>query len=76
MPNRPDGAPDGSVPETKSGIATTAYNAAIGRMREQIGNKVIRFDDLAKCGDEIWIEHAGQLYRLRKTRHEKLVLSK
>ena len=38
--------------------------------------KVVRFDDLSRCGDEIWIEHRGQLYRLRQTRHGKLVLTK
>ena len=44
--------------------------------REKIGGKVVTFNELAKCGDEIWIEHAGQLYRLRKTKYDKLVLSK
>lgn len=76
MAERCDDGPDASVLGSKTGTSATAYNAAIGRMREQVGNKVIRFNDLAKCGDEVWIEHAGQLYRLRKTRHEKLVLSK
>jgi hemin uptake protein HemP len=76
MAERSDDVPDASVLGSKTGTRETAYNAAIGRMREQVGNKVIRFNDLAKCGDEVWIEHAGQLYRLRKTRHEKLVLSK
>ncbi|QDT05491.1 hypothetical protein K227x_38910 [Rubripirellula lacrimiformis] len=41
-----------------------------------LGSKVIRFTDLARCGQEIWIEHEGQLYRLRQTRHGKLVLTK
>lgn len=38
--------------------------------------KVVRFESLARCGDEIWIEHEGQLYRLRKTRQGKLILTK
>lgn len=38
--------------------------------------KIIRFDSLARCGDEVWIEHNGQIYRLRKTRQEKLILTK
>lgn len=38
--------------------------------------KVLRFRDLATCGDEIWIEHDGQLYRLQQTRQGKLVLTK
>ncbi|MCO8124153.1 hemin uptake protein HemP [Stieleria sp. TO1_6] len=44
--------------------------------RHPLGMKVIRFDDLSRCGAEVWIEHEGQLYRLRKTRHGKLVLTK
>lgn len=38
--------------------------------------KIIKFSELARCGDEIWIEHAGQLYRLRRTRQDKLILTK
>jgi hemin uptake protein HemP len=38
--------------------------------------KIIKFDDLARCGDEIWIEHESQLYRLRRTRQGKLILTK
>ncbi|TWT74739.1 hemin uptake protein HemP [Allorhodopirellula solitaria] len=38
--------------------------------------KVVRFESLARCGEEIWIENDGQLYRLRKTRQGKLILTK
>lgn len=38
--------------------------------------KIIKFDSLARCGDEIWIENEGQIYRLRKTRQGKLILTK
>ncbi|MCC9603058.1 hemin uptake protein HemP [Stieleria sp. JC731] len=38
--------------------------------------KIIRFEELARCGDEIWIEFSGQIYRLRKTRQGKLILTK
>lgn len=38
--------------------------------------KIIRFESLARCGDEIWIESEGQIYRLRKTRQGKLILTK
>ena len=38
--------------------------------------KIVRFDELARCGDEVWIEHEGQLYRLRRTRQGKLILTK
>lgn len=38
--------------------------------------KVIKFTDLARCGEEVWIENQGQLYRLRRTRQGKLILTK
>lgn len=38
--------------------------------------KIVRFKDLSRCGDEIWIEHEGKLYRLQSTRQGKLVLTK
>ena len=38
--------------------------------------KIISFETLAKCGDEVWIEHHGRLYRLRETRQGKLILTK
>ena len=38
--------------------------------------KIIKFDELSRCGDEIWIENEGQIYRLRKTRQGKLILTK
>ncbi|MCP4094702.1 MAG: hemin uptake protein HemP [Mariniblastus sp.] len=38
--------------------------------------KIIRFDSLARCGEEVWIENNGQIYRLRKTKQGKLILTK
>jgi len=38
--------------------------------------KVVSFSQLATCGDEIWIENNGQLYRLRRTSQGKLILTK
>ncbi|QEF99138.1 Hemin uptake protein hemP [Stieleria maiorica] len=38
--------------------------------------KIVRFVDLARCGDEVWIEYEGKLYRLQSTRQGKLVLTK
>jgi hemin uptake protein HemP len=38
--------------------------------------KIIRFEDLARCGNEVWIENHGDLYRLKKTRAGKLILTK
>ena len=36
----------------------------------------VRFTDLAGSAAEVEIEHAGQLYRLRRTRAGKLLLTK
>ncbi|MEZ6088419.1 MAG: hemin uptake protein HemP [Pirellulaceae bacterium] len=38
--------------------------------------KIVPFEELAHCGDEVWIANGGQLYRLRKTRQGKLILTK
>jgi hemin uptake protein HemP len=38
--------------------------------------KIITFSSLVRCGDEVWIEHSGNLYRLRRTKQDKLILTK
>jgi hemin uptake protein HemP len=38
--------------------------------------KIVSFNSLARCGEEIWIENNGQIYRLRRTRQGKLILTK
>ena len=38
--------------------------------------KIVPFEQLARCGEEIWIECNGQIYRLRRTRQGKLILTK
>lgn len=38
--------------------------------------KIVSFKTLARCGEEIWIENDGQIYRLRRTRQGKLILTK
>jgi hemin uptake protein HemP len=38
--------------------------------------KIISFDELSRCGEEIWIENRGDLYRLRRTKQGKLILTK
>ena len=40
------------------------------------GPKIIPFRNLCRCGDEIWIENDGVIYRLRRTRLGKLILTK
>ncbi len=41
-----------------------------------VARKIVRFKDLARCGEEVWIEHEGKLYRLQSTRQGKLILTK
>ena len=41
-----------------------------------VGPKRVRFADLAGDAVEVEIEHAGRLYRLRRTRAGKLLLTK
>ena len=38
--------------------------------------KIIPFSELCRCGEEVWIENEGQVYRLRRTRQGKLILTK
>lgn len=38
--------------------------------------KLISFSDICRCGDEVWIENEGQIYRLRRTKLGKLILTK
>ena len=38
--------------------------------------KIIHFNSLVRCGDEVWIENDGQIYRLRRTKQGKLILTK
>ncbi len=38
--------------------------------------KLVAFSDLCRCGDEVWIENEGQIYRLRRTKLGKLILTK
>jgi hemin uptake protein HemP len=38
--------------------------------------KIVPFRELCRCGDEVWIENDGELYRLRRTRQGKLILTK
>jgi hemin uptake protein HemP len=38
--------------------------------------KLVPFSDLCRCGDEVWIENEGQIYRLRRTKLGKLILTK
>lgn len=50
------------------GVKNAAYAARLP--------KIIPFRELCRCGDEVWIENEGQLYRLRRTKQGKLILTK
>ncbi|MGB7327965.1 MAG: hemin uptake protein HemP [Rubripirellula sp.] len=43
---------------------------------ENTARKILHFTDLARCGDEVWIEYENKLYRLQSTRQGKLILTK
>lgn len=70
MSNEPqrDQNPEAQLPESFDGQST-------GNIADRMP-KIIPFDQLARCGDEIWIECSGQIYRLRRTRQGKLILTK
>jgi hemin uptake protein HemP len=84
-PSQPP-VPDASVRPSLTGVPAgmTGAPAAVAMAAASDGQqslptnlpKIIRFDALARCGDEIWIENEGQIYRLRKTRQGKLILTK
>lgn len=40
------------------------------------GAKIVSFRSLCRCGDEVWIENDGTIYRLRRTKLGKLILTK
>jgi hemin uptake protein HemP len=65
--SEPPTNPPNSKPDAKAGPDPPA---------DSLLPKIIKFEDLARCGEEIWIEHQGNLYRLRRTRQDKLILTK
>ena len=56
----------------------SAEEGALDRLRPSYPElpKIISFESLARCGNEVWIENNGQIYRLRKTKQDKLILTK
>ncbi|WP_231603246.1 hemin uptake protein HemP [Neorhodopirellula pilleata] len=67
-------APDAVVPDAVGSLAAEASQSVKPDSSHTL--KVVRFESLARCGDEIWIENEGQIYRLRRTRQGKLILTK
>jgi len=56
---------------------TSLPHAPRGRLEGVVSvPKIISFAELCRCGDEIWIENEGAIYRLRRTRQGKLILTK
>jgi hemin uptake protein HemP len=66
----------GELPRADSGRQDSAVRQAEQERAHNPLPKIIPFDGLARCGDEVWIENAGQIYRLRRTRQGKLILTK
>lgn len=65
-------------PDAGDGIAPANTNASGESPHPRPSGlpKIIQFDDLPHCGEEVWIASDGKLYRLRRTRQGKLVLTK
>lgn len=59
-----------AVPPSKPSIP------ALPKSATPVLPKIVSFSSIAPCGDEIWIENEGQIYRLRRTRQGKLILTK
>ncbi|MFN7735885.1 MAG: hemin uptake protein HemP [Pirellula sp.] len=64
-------------PEPNPPDETSIQNTPLRRL-QGLGSipKIISFAELCRCGDEIWIENEGAIYRLRRTRQGKLILTK
>lgn len=57
-------------------VEQSLHLATDSKENQQRLPKIISFETLSRCGDEIWIENAGQIYRLRRTKQGKLILTK
>lgn len=69
----PGGTAAHGMAATGAATSGAAFTATVSGARLP---KIIPFTELCRCGDEVWIEHDGQLYRLRRTRLGKLILTK
>ena len=68
--------PNNPIPEPKKGADDLNLPSEPVEIDAKSLPKIISFDTLARCGDEIWIENNGQIYRLRRTKQGKLILTK
>jgi hemin uptake protein HemP len=62
--------------ENPSAIDPEESSPPNGVQEVRFSPKIVHFADLARCGNEVWIEHQGMLYRLQSTRQGKLILTK
>lgn len=74
-PRGPEGLLGSGPDRSATGSARPASVVAAGESAAGLP-KIISFSSLVRCGDEVWIEHAGSLYRLRRTKQDKLILTK
>lgn len=70
-----DDIKDTVSPSTPASIAPTPLVADQKSLEASLP-KIISFSSLVRCGDEVWIEHQGSIYRLRRTKQDKLILTK
>ena len=70
-----DRAVTSSPPHPQQG-SEPAKSLPSSRVQLTESPKIVSFETLARCGDEVWIENNGQIYRLRRTRQGKLILTK
>ena len=77
-PNQPDNNSVEVETLNAKSIGTPTVNVGFSLLPNLLNRlpKIISFDSIARCGDEIWIENNGQIYRLRKTKQGKLILTK
>jgi hemin uptake protein HemP len=59
-----------------SPIAAVAAVAPGGPTAMPFGNSLVDSDELLRGGREVLIRHGGEVYRLRHTRNDKLILTK
>ncbi|WP_231742889.1 hemin uptake protein HemP [Stieleria varia] len=65
-----------TAPEQPASSVPEGLTADFADRAAPFSPKIVHFTDLARCGDEIWIEYEGKLYRLQSTRQGKLILTK
>ncbi len=58
------------------GMETTTKTKFPGLKDREMGQRRLKSEELFEGREEVIIEHGGQEYRLRKTRQDKLILTK